>query len=53
MGDARRRHTRKSTQRVKRRLEQVREPRTPQDLARAIFAQADRRGAGEGSIRRL
>ena len=39
--DTRRRHARKSTQRVKRRLEQVREPRSPQDLARAIFTQAE------------
>ena len=41
--DTRQRHTRKSTQRVKRCLEQVREPRSPQDLARAIFAQTDRK----------
>ena len=41
--DTRRTHTRKSTQRVKRRLGQVREPRSAQDLARAIFAQAGQR----------
>ena len=35
--------TRKSTKRAKGRLEQVREPRSAQDLARAIFAQADQR----------
>ena len=38
-----RRHTRQNTHRVKRRLEEVRPPRSPQDLARAIFAQADQR----------
>ena len=37
------RHTRRTTERVKRRLEQVREPRSPQDLARAVFAQTDRK----------
>lgn len=41
--DTRRRHTRKSTKRVKRRLDQMREPRSAHDLARAIFVQADRR----------
>lgn len=39
--DTRQKHTRKTTKRAKRRLEQVREPRSPQDLARAMFIQAD------------
>lgn len=43
--DTRQRHTRKTTKRVKRRLEQVRPPRSPQDLARAMFIQADQRRA--------
>ncbi len=41
--DTRQRHTRKTTKRVKRSLEQTRPPRSPQDLARAMFAQADRK----------
>ena len=45
----RQRHTRKSTKRAKRRLEQVREPRSAQDLARAIFAQAEQRQARRGT----
>ena len=47
--DTRPRHTRRSTKHAKRRLEQVREPRSPQDLARAIFAQADRRQTQRGT----
>ena len=41
--DTRQRHTRKSTKRANPRLEQVREPRSAHDLARALFAQADRK----------
>ena len=44
----RQRHTRKTTKRAKRRLEQVRPPRSPQDLARAMFAQADQKKGSLG-----
>lgn len=43
--DTRQRHTRKTTKHPERSLEQVRPPRSPQDLARAMFVQADQKRA--------